>query len=103
MSYDLHIPYTHDDFQFIRFEKHQNQSKPDIDILEVVPLIDARSPGAPEFLNRGVDAPVVLLDHEGADEEACPVETVRAVHSHYVQRVLADVLPVYTQKVIYNR
>ena len=89
-------------YQHIKFEKHQNQSKPDIDILEVVPLIDARSPGAPEFLNRGVDAPVVLLDHVGADEEARPVEAVCAVHPHYVQWVLADVLPVYIQKVNFN-
>ena len=67
--------------------------KPDIDILEVVSLIDARFPGAPEFLDRSVDAPIVLLYHEGADEEARPVEPVRAVHPHYIQWVLGYVLP----------
>lgn len=67
--------------------------KPDIDILEVVSLIDARFPGAPEFLNRSIYAPIVLFDHEGADEEARPVEPVRAVHTHYIQRVLGYVLP----------
>lgn len=84
---------------YYEYQKHLNQSKPDIDIPEVIPLVDARSPGAPELLNRGIDTPVVLLDHEGADEESRPVEPVSAVHPHYVQRVLANVLPAYTQRV----
>ena len=69
-------------------------SRPDVDILEVVSLIDTRSPGAPEFLNSSIHAPVVLLNHEGADEKSRPVESMGAVHPHYVQGMLGNVLPV---------
>ena len=73
---------------------------PDIDIPEIVSLIDPRSPCLPELLNSNVNAPVMLLDHEGADQEAGSVEAVGAVDTHNVQWVLADVLPVYQETVL---
>ena len=42
----------------------------------------------------------MLLDHEGADQEAGSVEAVGAVDTHNVQWVLADVLPVYQETVL---
>ena len=54
-------------------------------------LVDARRPRLGEGLYCGLRAPVLGLDEEGGDEEASPVEAVRAVHRDHVQRVLLHV------------
>ena len=89
-----HFVITSIKVQIDALKKKVEASRPDVDILEVVSLIDTRSPGAPEFLNSSIHAPVVLLNHEGADEKSRPVESMGAVHPHYVQGMLGNVLPV---------
>ena len=49
-------------------------------------------PGCSEAVDRHVNAPIELLHHEGGDEEAGPVEAVRAVDRHDVQWVIGDVV-----------
>merc|ERR1719221_360131 len=65
---------------------------PPVDVLQVGLLVDPGLSGSDETVDGHVHTPVELLDHEGADQEARPVEAVGAVDPHYVQRVVGDVV-----------
>lgn len=64
-------------------------------LVDVVLLVDAGRPGLGKFGNRRLDTPVVLLHQVGTDEEASPIEAVRAVDRNLTIGVFTQKLSTY--------